>query len=176
MWLMIHWLVWNVNLGSCPPLMDKAALLRPVTSPTVECAIRTLIILYVTYVNKATMPTHSTNVLRLSPICPLPPVMFIIVSTAMRRIIVVIVCRSGFSSMVSAKPVNFVRSIVRGVPIQLNVFNASQGIRVFRVNANLPVMYSIANHVLTQPAVDSAMILSSCLITEISADAHKHTT
>ena len=102
--------------------------------------------------------------------------MFIIVSTAMRRIIVVIVCRSGFSSMVSAKPVNFVKSIVRGVPIQLNVFNASQGIRVFRVNANLPVMYSIANHVLTQPAVDSAMILSSCLITEISADAHKHTT
>ena len=45
-----------------------------------------------------------------------------------------------------------------------------------RGNVNLPVVYSIVNHVLTQQAVDSVMILSSSLTTEISVGVPKPTT
>lgn len=45
-----------------------------------------------------------------------------------------------------------------------------------RGNVNLPVIYSIVNHVLTQQAVDSVMILSSSLTTEISVGVPKPTT
>ena len=99
--------------------------LKPVTYPIVECAIKISIILFAIYVNKAIMLIHSTNALKLNLICPLPPVMSIIVSTAVKIIIVATVCMDGSSLMASVKQANSVNNIVPDALILPSVYNAN---------------------------------------------------